>query len=80
VGIVRLAHANGDGHQAELDSLELKLAMLASRSAEAAGQVTLTQWAGVGAIPMGSGLGVRAFRRWVSTASGAGGSAGGRRR
>ena len=49
VGIVGQAHANGDGraitlHQADLDFPDLKLAALASWSAEAAGEVALTQW------------------------------------
>ena len=49
VGIVGQAHANGDGraitlHQADLDLPDLNLAALASWSAEAAGEVALTQW------------------------------------
>lgn len=49
VGIVGQAHANGDGraitlHQADLDLPDLKLAMLASWSVEAAGVIALAQW------------------------------------
>ena len=49
VGIVGQAHGNGDGraitlHQADLGFPDLKLAALASWSAEAAGEVALQQW------------------------------------
>ena len=49
VGIVGQAHGNGDGraitlHQADLELPDLKLLTLASWSAEAAGEMALTQW------------------------------------
>jgi len=49
VGIVGQAHANGDGraitlHRADLDLPEVQLRILGKWSAEAAGEVALTQW------------------------------------
>jgi hypothetical protein len=78
VGVVGQAHANGDGraitlHQADLCLPDHKLALLASWSVEAAGEVAVNQWGWTLALdpegirhwrPRARGVGIESERGW----------------